>query len=331
MVDGQEPRTVGEIPLRSHFSPPAKFVAGTARDVYPGVTQTRALVLTREYLFDVYQLTSKTPHVYQWHVHALGQTQVDESWKPTTELVDKLYDLSNRQVAKRLEDPIERNRYQLGDVHRLDAGDQPWSFTAVQTCALADPAQSVLGRAWYDRKIGVRVSMLGGKETRVFEGKSPESRRAPGKEGNKGDHSNLANEVGGVTLMVERRSPATVFVALHEPFKDGQPRVEVLRAIQQTEAGVVVAVVGKPGTGIDDRVLLAFREVADAPVTLAGDGESFTFTDHAYLRIGANKVEASGGLRAARLKVAGRPRLVLNGKEEGAAVEDGCLIFGPRP
>ena len=300
-------------------------------EVWPGVDMVRALFLTREYLFDVYQLTSKTPRLYQWHVHALGQAQVDAAWKPTTELVDKLYDLSNRQVAKRLEDPIEHDRYQLGDVHRLDAGDQPWSFTAIQTCALEDPAQSVLGRAWYDRKIGVRISMLGAKETRVFEGKSPESRRAPGKEGNKGDHSNLPNEVGGVTLMVERRAPATVFVALHEPFKDGQPRVETFRCVQQTDDGVAVAVVGKPGTGIDDRLLLRFWEKHDQPLTLGGDGESFTFADHVYLRIGADKVEASGDLRTMRLKVAGRPRLVVNSKDRPTTVEGGILVFDGKP
>jgi len=353
------PNPVGEVPTRSAFDGLVKFVAARAvpvggrvtlvnrqplaertlslelrreePEVWPGVDMARALFLTREYLFDVYQLTSKTPRLYQWHVHALGQAQVGAAWKPTADLVDKLYDLSNRQVAKRLEDPIERNRYQLGDVRRLDAGDQAWSFTAIQTCALEGPAQSVLGRAWYDRKIGVRVSMLGAKETRVFEGKSPESRRAPGKEGNKGDHSNLANEVGGVTLMVERRMPATVFVALHEPFKDGQPRVETFRGLQQTDEGVAVAVVGKAGSSIDDRLLLRFWDKHDQPMTLEGAGESFTFADHAYVRIGTDKVEASGNLQAMRLKVAGRPKLVLNGKDRPTTVENGTLVFDGRP
>ena len=353
------PNPIGEVPTRSAFDGLVKFVAARAvpvgghvtldnrqplavstltldlrreeSEVWPGVDMTRALFLTREYLFDVYQLTSKTPRVYQWHVHALGQAQVDAAWKPTTELVDKLYDLSNRQVAKRLQDPIEHDRYQLGDVHRLDAGDQPWSFTAVQTCALEDPAQSVLGRAWYDRKIGVRVTMLGAPETRVFEGKSPESRRAPGREGNKGDPSALPNEVGGVTLMVERCAPATVFVALHEPFKDGRPRIESFRRIQQTDEGVAVAVVGEAGSGIDDRLLLRFWEKYDQPLTLEGGDESFTFADHAHVRLGADKVEASGDLRAMRLKVAGRPRLLLNGQEERVAIEGGHMVFGPRP
>ena len=63
----------------------------------------------------------------------------------------------------------------------------------------------------------------------------------------------------------------------------------------------------------------------------AGDSESFTFTDRLYVRIGDEKVEASGGLLAMRLKVSGRPRLILNGKEQPARVEGGCLQFGRAP
>ena len=353
------PNPVGEVPTRSAFDRLVQFVAARAvpvggrvtldnrqplaertlsldlrreePEVWPGVDMTRALFLAPEYLFDVYQLMSETPRLYQWHVHALGRAEADAAWKPTTELVDKLYDLSNRQVAKRMEDPIERDRYQLGDVHRLDAGDRPWSFTAIQTCALPDPAQSVLGPAWYDRRIGVRVWMLGEAGTRVFAGNSPESRRAPGREGNKGDPSALPNEVGGVTLLVERRMPATVFVALHEPFKNGRPRIESFRRIQQTNEGLAVAVQGGPGSAINDRLLLRFWDGYDQPLTLEGDGERFTFADHVYVRVGAERIDASGDLRAMRLKVAGRPRLVLNGQEERVAIAGGHMVFGPRP
>ncbi len=350
------PNPIGQVPTRSGFDHLVQFVAARAvpvagqvaldnrqplgvstlsldlrkdePEVWPGIDMTRALFLTREYLFDIHQLTSQTPRLYDWHVHALGRAQLDAGWKPTDELKDKLYDSSNRQVAKRLEDPIERDRYQLKDVHRLDAGDQPWSFTALQTCALPDVAQSVLGRNWYDRKIGVRVSMLGEGTSRAFSGKSPESRTVPGREANKGDRSTLPNEVGGVTLIVERKTPATVFVALHEPFKDGQPRIASFRRIQQTDQGIAVAVVGKPGSGINDRVLFRFWPDHEKPLTLAGDGESFTFTDRLYIRISDDRVDVSGGLGAMRLKVGGNPQLLLNGQKQLAGVSDGYLIFG---
>jgi len=49
------------------------------------------------------------------------------------------------------------------------------------------------------------------------------------------------------------------------------------------------------------------------------------------VRIGTDKVEASGGLRAMRLKVTGRPKLVLNGKDRTTTIENGTLVFDGRP
>jgi hypothetical protein len=63
--------------------------------------------------------------------------------------------------------------------------------------------------------------------------------------------------------------------------------------------------------------------------TLGGDGESFTFVDHAYLRIGPDRVDASGDLRAMRLKVDGSPRLFVGDTPAASRIEGGVLVFGP--
>ena len=44
--------------IRHEFSPEVKFLATSASGVYEGVDQTRALLLTHEYLLDIF-------HVYQ--------------------------------------------------------------------------------------------------------------------------------------------------------------------------------------------------------------------------------------------------------------------------
>ena len=67
----------------------------------------------------------------------------------------------------------------------------------------------------------------------------------------------------------------------------------------------------------------------DKQLTLAGDGESFTFADRAFVRIGKDEVEVSGDLRAMRLKVSGQPSLSVNGKPTTCRYEGGCLVFGP--
>jgi hypothetical protein len=348
------PNPVGEVPTRVGFDPLLKFIAARARplsgsvgldnrqplaggtlsldlrkeekEVWPSVDMTRALFLTREYLCDVFHLVSDRPRHYDWHVHALGLPVLDGSWKPTDELRDALYDLGNRAIAGRLNDPVERDRYQMRDVMKLDAGERPWTATVVQSCALPDARKSVLGNAWYDRKIGVCVRMLAEPGTSVYVGRTPEGRRASGKEPNKGEKSDLPNEIGGTTLLVQRRKPATVFATLHEPIEKAQSRIAVFRRIAQTGQGIAMAIEGTDRATINDRILFRFWEEYDQPLTLAGEGESFTFSDRAFLRIGKEKVEVSGDLRSIRLKVSGKPTLWVNGRQVPCRWEEGYLV-----
>ncbi len=354
------PNPVGEVPTRVGFDPLVKFIAARARplsgtvnldnrqplaigtlslelrkeekEVWPGVDMTRALFLTREYLCDVFQLASDRPRCYDWHVHALGLPVLNGIWKPSDELRDALYDLGNRAVTARLSDPVERDRYQMRDVMKLDAGQRPWTATVVQSCGLPDTHKSVLGEAWYDRRIGVCVRMLGEPGTSVYVGRTPigrppESPRTGGKEPNKGEKSALPNEIGGTTLLVRRRKPATVFAALHEPIEKARSRIAVFRRIAETAQGIGMAVQGTNESAINDRILFHFWEDLDRPLTLTGEGETFAFADRAFLRIGKEKVEVSGDLRSMRVKVSGQPTLRINGRQVPCRWEGGYLVF----
>jgi hypothetical protein len=349
------PNPIGEVPTRNGFDSLVKFISACAKpvggrvsldnrqplaaqtlslelrreekEVWPGVDMERALFLTREYLFDVMRLRSDRPRQYDWQVHALGQLAANDDWKPDVLGLDQLYAMTNRAIARLLADPVEAERYGLKDVRRLEADGAAWTATIRQDCALTNVADGALGRAWYERQIGVRVHMLGEAGTTVFAGRSPESRRVPGKEANKGDKSNLPNEVGGTTLLVRRTAPATVFAAVHEPFEKNTPRLASVTRLAQGKDGVAVAVRGQAGTGINDRLLYSFWDSHTAPVTVEADGESFTFTDRAFVRISTEKVEASGHLRRLRLRVTGRPQFVLNGLPRPARVAEGILIL----
>jgi len=346
------PNPIGEVPTRHGFDALVKFVAARARpaggnvsldnrqplasgtlslelrreekEVWPGVDLERALFLTREYLFDILHLASDRPRQYDWHVHALGRLIDAQLWRPTQFGLDQLYAMTNRAIARLLADPVEAERYALKDVHSLSVGDSAWSATIQQDCALSNVTESVLGKAWYDRRIGVRIHMLGESGTSVFAGRSPESRRAPGKEANKGDRSNLSNEIGGTTLIVRRRVPSTTFVALHEPFENATPCVREFRRINQSADAVAVAVTGN---GFDDRLLYRYWPNFEQPVTVEGDGESFTFSDRAFVRIHADRVDVVGDLRAMRIKVSGRPSVVINGRPVTPVFESGMLVF----
>ncbi|HUT36697.1 MAG TPA: hypothetical protein VNE39_24630 [Planctomycetota bacterium] len=276
--------------IREHFSPPAKFVAVRAKGVYPDVDMERALVLTSEYLFDLFWLWSDKRRVYDWQILSPGAVEGigGAPWKPAA------------QIETGMVHARDFNRPHLSAIHvmlRSDP-DDPWSATILQPGA---------------RGVGVRVSMLGGANTLVL------ASRPPG----------LPEQEPGVSLLASRSRSKTAFVALHEPFTGGvgKHRVEQSERIAQNDQGICVAIGGKDG--LNDRILLRYGDEHDKPLTLEGGGESFTFSDYAFIRIAPDRVEAHGSLTGMKLRVAGTPKLILNGKEAQAAVAGGYLLLRP--
>ena len=307
-VDGAEPKFTSATTTRQAFTKAVKFVAARSNSVYDGVDLTRSLMLTNEYLLDVTRLIGEQEHSYYWLIHALGQVQAEqlEQWKDS-KLPNALQPLKN--------------------VRACQAGNKPWSITAQQSCALEDPSKAKLPKQWYERKIGFRLQMLGGAETTAYTAQTPLIvRRVRGEKGER-QYKDVPSEVGGVTIVAARKAPSTTFVALHEPFEGGKSNIYDFRTIKQTNEGVVVAIVGKYDTGIDDRLMLRLGDNHDQPLTLADERESFTFADWAYLRISKDKVEVQGDLQAMRLPVKGQPKLVVNGKGKKASFARGYLYY----
>jgi hypothetical protein len=287
--------------LRQHLDGPAKFVAIRGQGLYPDVDMERSLVLTDDYLFDLYWLTSERPRVYDWHVlapaHAVGTGQAP--WKPLAQIDGEK--IRGQEIKKPL----------LTDLFAQDAGDRPWSQVLLQSQPDADPKAADL--------VGVRVSMLGEPDTLIIVGRPP-----IGGEGFKG----AGQAPLGVKLLASRTAPKTVFAALHEPFKGGlgAHRVESFERIAQAENSLAIAIKGK--NGLNDRVLLSWGDAAGKPVALAGADESFGFTDFGFVRIGRDQVVATGNISELKVKVEGSPELLLNGKKTPAQVSGGVLTFG---
>ena len=166
IVDFAPPRTIGEVPTRQHFGRFAQFAAARGKGIYRGVDQTRALVLTREYLLDAFRLASDRPRHYQWIIQTLGHPTPDEagSFTPSRSLVGSLFDVGR-----------ERSRIT----------DDTWAVTSVQTSGGAHPQFSGLGERWFQQRIGVRTTVLGEKGTNAFVARAPVSRtpRASGRAG----------------------------------------------------------------------------------------------------------------------------------------------------
>ncbi len=331
VVDGLQAQPIGLVPARQQFGPTVKIVAVhtpnltqsaytgrevrssdqpkvPASQVYPGVELSRTLMLTREYLFDVFRLSSDTPREYHWLVHALGEARPErpDEWVISDELQKTLFNTPEIKI---------------GEARRYEAGAKDWSLRTLQTCYGVAPEQSLMGVGWYDRKVGVRVHMLGESGTAVFHYRSPfcyvqGSPRAfkPGEEPKDLD------EAGGVSIAVARRAAKTAFVALHEPFEKNAPRIREFARIQQTETAVAARIVGD---AFSDRVLVA--EEAAGGVTLAGSGEEFTFRQFGHVRITAGLVEMTGEVDAVKVRVGGPSKLKVNGQFVTAVVNEGIL------
>lgn len=183
----------------------------------------------------------------------------------------------------------------LADLQGVDAGVKPWRAT--------------LQQSQLPGGIGVNVRMLGAENTTLACGKPP-----------------IGAAETGVTLVASRQAPRTLFAALHEPFAGNKGRVERFESVGQTDQGLAVRIAG---AGIDDRVLVGLGEDAGKSQTLAGGGESFTFAGYAFIRLDPDKVHVSGDLQAMKLRVTGKPALVVNGQPQRASVADGVLSYAP--
>jgi hypothetical protein len=326
-------------------------------EVYSDIDLSRSLFLTREYLLDIYDVRDKrgADRDFTWLVHAPGSAtgQDTADWTATDELQELLFrtpwqnpvPADQRTREQRLYDaPVSGSEgpdwVTIQNTRKFAAANKPFALSLLQDYHGADPAAAALGAEWYGRKVGVRVSMLGAPGTTVYTFDTPTryTAGAPRSADSK-DSRVLEPEHGGVSLAVRRRGPATTFVALHEPFENGRPAPVALREIAQTPEAIAVAVTGP---AVNDRALLQFdRRPEDAvrqhpeletapgptPVTLAGDDESFTFTGHAFVRVTPERVEASGLLQAARIRVQGTPKFFLKGKETPAKISAGFLTF----
>ncbi len=304
-VDGKEPNFTDATTVRHAFAKDVKFAAATSKEVFEGVELTRSLFLTREYLLDVTRPAAAEKHDYTWIVHTLGALREDKHpWKPGG---------------------LPARLHPLKDVRSFQPpGD--WSVTAEQVCTLEDPSQAKLPRSWYDRKVGVRVRMLGSPGTRVCAARTPEPLVSV--RDKKGKRTvERPSEVGGLTLLVHRRAGSTTFAAVHEPFENAASRLTAVRFRGSSSGGIWVEA---RGGGYTDHLLLSFAAEPARPCTFRGGGEAISFIDFAYIRVTAEQVAVTTrALKDLRLRVgSARPKLLVNGRPVRARLDGPLMVLG---
>ena len=153
VVDESNPRG-GRSAERHDFNVDAKFLATTSREIYPDVAQTRALLLTSDYLLDLFWADSPRERTYDWFVHALGRLSLPapHGFLPSQDLL---------------------RPYHWVDRERKWETNRTWSVDFVQQSGGILRGMGRYTDEWFGAKIGVRMTMLGEPGTAAYVGEGP--------------------------------------------------------------------------------------------------------------------------------------------------------------
>ncbi len=211
VVDEANPKG-GSSSKRHDFNADAKFLAVASREIYADVAQTRALLLTGDYLLDLFWADSPRERTYDWFVHALGRLGLPppHGFQPSRDLL---------------------RPYHWVDRERKWETSRTWSADFVQLTGGVLRGMGQYGDEWFNAKVGVRMTMLGEPGTAAYVGEGPFNPVPNLRE--------YGNPEGTLPLaMARRKARSTCFTALHEPF-DKRPAL-VLRRVDQQPAAIGV-------------------------------------------------------------------------------------------
>ncbi len=234
VVDNRKPRPIdrGERGLETHTNirfastPDYKVSGARAKGLWAGVDLERVLVLTDDYLLDVTRVVADKERQIDWMVHGPGMLVDSTAWTPSDELKGGLLYLppGSEPTGKTIDDLRNLQK-------REESGT--WQTTFLQSLhPSVEMAKSKLGPDWYNRGVGVRLTMAGEEGTLVYTGEPPVKIR-------KGKAQ--ISEAGGFSLMVRRQTATTTFAALHVPFEGGVEKApEAELETLSDESGVIV-------------------------------------------------------------------------------------------
>jgi len=305
LVDHQSP-SHGPFTTRQDLGEDAKYFSITG-SAYQGVRQTRALLLTKQYLADFFYAADTEerprPRVFDWVLHGLGRLYAGNpaAYRPTSALLPFYWWVDN-----------ERGR----------TTDGTFQADWIQRSAGITPGLQALGKEWFQQEVGVRMTMLGSPGTEVYAGDGPMTNGQP-------YHRLDGNPEGSLPLLVVRRQgPAALFAAVHEPY-EGRPQVQEVRRLAESGGAAAIAVRAADFT---DYLMTTSDESQHTLVSPSG--EVFTFSDFGYLRIDKQAARVRGKVGGFRVPATWLPpggELTVNGKKERLAKAAGCVEWGKIP
>lgn len=312
MVDEQDTHDAIPSAIRHDFNRDVKFLATAASEVFETVEQTRVLLLTGEYLLDIFQLASPIPHTYDYLLHSFGRPEplASKDYKPSRALSGRYWQLHDPKAVKTdkawaLDFVIDE-----AQTHHREAVDQ-------QAREQKKPGKKIppthYGPEWYDHTAAVRVSMAGVADTLVTYGEGLQA----------------------LPMLVARRASETdtAFVAVHEPYSKTPPKVRGVTQLARSAQAIVVRVEADSFTDYVAAALGPDTAHAQHVLESTADPQTiFAFKNYGYLRVphDGGAMVARGEWTGFRMRSASRA-LMVDGRKQTMQTEDGYRRYGTIP
>ncbi len=304
-VDGRDARNAPVTASDHDFSAEVKFLTTSSHGVFRGVDQTRILMLTKQYLLDVFHAKSLLPHRFEYLLHSFGRPEpvTGQRFTPTDEFQARYWGMIAPQASRTGES------WSLDFV--LDAAAWDTYFKYVGEQLHNQVAQSYV----QDRplhKASVRVTAAAAKDTTLGYGR--------------GRH--------GLGMLIARRDAVheAQFTLVHEPYRD-RPAVTRVEVVAGDDRALVVRIVADDYT---DYAAAALMPQADHALhVLQGNHDPqirFAFARYGWMRIHRNgRVVARGDWQGIRVPTS-RPMHTIDGvttKTTDGYLEHGKLASAP--
>jgi len=299
LVDHQSPAS-NEFTTSHDFTPEVKFFA-ISGGAFKNIRQTRRLLMTKEYLADVFHAADQQgqSRTFDWALHGLGRLYPTNpaAYRPTNALVPYYWWVVNERGR------TVDSTFQMDWIQRTGGFIEGRQF----------------GPEWFKHEVGSRTTVMGVPGTQVYYGDGPVTSGEPY------CFFDGSPEPASPVAVVRREATAATFAAVHEPY-EGAPTISRVRWLAEDD-GAVALVVKTPG--YTDYLCVGFD---DREHTLAAGGEAFAFTEYGYLRVQGGSVTGRGKLRTFKVPAnqAGRA-VMLNGKPASVRREGESLVYGAPP
>ena len=206
VVDGKRTdlRSARILPLeRSNEMQILRMISGVDGGAYKGIYQRRTLGVTQEYVVDMFDMRSREGHIYDYLLHSFGSLSAEGLSEYQPDSLQDVRDLhgfhSIDTIAKSKDNLWIRPGYK-----GKSGGD--WKATFID-----------------DDTIGSNVFMIGEEGTQVFLTDTPYYVSPNG-----WDVKPMDGIVRKMPLLIVRReADNTMFVAVHQPFKENAPVLDV--------------------------------------------------------------------------------------------------------